>query len=139
MPFTGILASAVQPSVSRSDASLTILWLLEIPSFDFRLKPFAQPPAVRQNASRSFGTSEASFWLTCAARPMQPSTIRRPDGAKRHDRAALLTGLRLFWPAAVGRPEGQAKRRVAVWVLLAWSVSKLPHTRRMRQLCLYLP
>ena len=39
VPFMGILASAVQPSVSRSDASLGILWLVEIPSFDFRLKP----------------------------------------------------------------------------------------------------
>jgi len=39
VPFMGILASAVQPSVSRSDASLGILWLLKIPSFDFRLKP----------------------------------------------------------------------------------------------------
>jgi hypothetical protein len=51
VPFTGILASAVQPSVSRSDASLTIPRLLEIPSFHFRLKPFAQPPAVSQNAN----------------------------------------------------------------------------------------
>jgi len=47
----GILASAVQPSVSRSDASLKILCLLEIPSFGFRLKPFACPPAVDQNAN----------------------------------------------------------------------------------------
>ena len=49
MPFMGILASAVQPSVSRSGASLGMLWLLEIPTFDVRLKPFAQPPAVSQN------------------------------------------------------------------------------------------
>ena len=63
MPFRGILASAVQPSVSRSGASLGILWLLEIPTFDVRLKPFAQPPAVSQNANPK-GSSEAAFWLT---------------------------------------------------------------------------
>jgi len=41
--------------------------LLEIPSVDFRLKPFARPPAVDQNASRFFGTSEAAFWSTFKA------------------------------------------------------------------------
>jgi len=39
VPFKGILASAVRPLVGRSGASLGIPRLLEIPSFDFRLKP----------------------------------------------------------------------------------------------------
>jgi len=51
VPFMGILASAVHSPVGRSDASLGILRLLEIPSFDLRLKPFARPPAVDQNAN----------------------------------------------------------------------------------------
>jgi len=51
VPFMGILASAVQSPVGRSGASLGILWLVGIPSFDVRLKPFAQPPAVSQNAN----------------------------------------------------------------------------------------
>ena len=57
VPFIGILASAVQPSVRLSGASLGILRLLEISSFDFRLKPFAQTPAVSQNANavQAFG------------------------------------------------------------------------------------
>ena len=73
VPFKGILASAVHSPVGRSDTSLSILWLLEIPSFDFRLKPFARPPAVDQNASRFIGTSEESFWSTF---PLQ----KKPEG-----------------------------------------------------------
>jgi hypothetical protein len=62
VPFMGILASAVQASVSRSDASLRINWLLKIPTFDFRLKSFAQTPAVSQNAN-AFQAFERSVIL----------------------------------------------------------------------------
>ncbi len=75
VPFKGILASAlsgrprsrpragqagVQPSVSLSDASISIPRLLEIRPFHLWLKPLftfcsslraAQPPAVSQNAN----------------------------------------------------------------------------------------
>jgi len=51
VPFGGILASAVHSPVGRSDASLGILRLVGTPPFDVRLKPFAQPPALSQNAN----------------------------------------------------------------------------------------
>ena len=100
-PFMGILASAVQPSVSRSDASLSIPRLLEIRSFHFWLKPLftfcsslraTQPPAVSQNVSRFIGTSEASFWLTAGAQATVCRMARDLPGCKAHDRGKCTDG-----------------------------------------------